>query len=147
VQYGALPWRNACGSIEILLITTRNTKRWIVPKGWPIGGLSPRECAACEALEEAGVDGEVAEQALGSFRYDKRRKSGDLIPCTVHLFAIEVFHQHENWPEKAARERYWCSVADAVARVAEPTLQHLISNFGSAANRLPVPAQMKAPRL
>ena len=129
VQYAALPWRRTKGAIEILLITTRNTRSWIVPKGWPLAGCTPSECAAREALEEAGITGEVAEDALGSFHYDKRRKSGDIISCKVHVFAMEVFHQRRSWAEKAARDLCWCSLEEALARVKEPSLRRLIAKF------------------
>jgi 8-oxo-dGTP pyrophosphatase MutT (NUDIX family) len=142
VQYAALPWRRANGATEILLITTRKTRSWIVPKGWPIAGLSPSECAAHEALEEAGILGEVRDKALGSFHYDKRRKTGDIDPCTVHVFAMEVIHQRRSWPEKAARDICWCSVEEALARVTEPGLRRLIAKFaktsgGRAEHRQP----------
>ena len=74
LQYAALPWRRVHGEVQILLVTTKTTGRWIVPKGWPIPGRKPAECAAREALEEAGVVGEVAAQAVGSFSYQKRRE-------------------------------------------------------------------------
>src|SRR5689334_19027712 len=97
VQYAALPWRRAKRGIEILLITTSNTRRWIVPKGWPVEGLDPAECAAQEALEEAGVLGEVAAEPLGYFRHSKERKSGEILLCTVYVFAMEVLRQRHSW--------------------------------------------------
>jgi 8-oxo-dGTP pyrophosphatase MutT (NUDIX family) len=135
VQYAALPWRRADGAVEILLITTRNTRSWIVPKGWPLDGRTPSECAAHEALEEAGVLGEVAAEALGSFHYNKRRKSGEIIPCEVHVFAMEVIRQRRNWAEKAARDICWCSLEEALARVTEPSLRRLIAKFGKISRR------------
>jgi 8-oxo-dGTP pyrophosphatase MutT (NUDIX family) len=129
VQYAALPWRRVQGALEILLITTRNTRSWIVPKGWPLVGCTPSECAANEALEEAGVLGEVAEKALGVFHYNKRQKSGDIVPCKVHVFAMEVVHQRRSWAEKAARDICWCSLPEALARVTEPSLRRLIAKF------------------
>ena len=68
MQYAALPWRMNGGALEILLITTLKTHRWIVPKGWPVEALSPQACAAHEALEEAGVSGSISEKTIGSFR-------------------------------------------------------------------------------
>jgi 8-oxo-dGTP pyrophosphatase MutT (NUDIX family) len=135
VQYAALPWRRAKGAIEILLITTRNTRSWIVPKGWPLDGRTPSECAAHEALEEAGVLGEVAPEALGTFQYNKRRKSGEIVPCRVHVFAMEVVHQRRSWAEKAARDICWCSLEEALARVTEPSLRRLIAKFGKMSGR------------
>jgi 8-oxo-dGTP pyrophosphatase MutT (NUDIX family) len=130
LQYAALPWRRAHGEVQILLVTTKTTGRWIVPKGWPIPGRKPAECAAREALEEAGVVGEVAAQAVGSFSYQKRRKSGDLLPCKVEVFPMEVLRQRRSWPEKDSRETCWCSINEAVARVPERGLRRLIAKFG-----------------
>ena len=128
-QYAALPWRRAGDTIEILLVTTRNTQRWIVPKGWPLAGRSPSACAALEALEEAGVQGNIATKALGTFTYGKRRKSGEIVLCRVHVFAMEVTHQRRHWAEKRARETRWCSPEEALARVNEPGLRRLIAKF------------------
>jgi 8-oxo-dGTP pyrophosphatase MutT (NUDIX family) len=129
VQYAALPCRHVRGELEILLITTRNTKRWIVPKGWPLSGYSPSECAAQEAMEEAGIIGEVADKAFACFHYDKRRGSGDIISCEVHVFTMKVLHQRRNWAEKAARDVCWCSVEEALAQVAEPGLKNELMKF------------------
>jgi 8-oxo-dGTP pyrophosphatase MutT (NUDIX family) len=133
VQYGALPWRRRHGAIEILMITTRTSGRWIVPKGWPIPGLSPSGCAAHEAAEEAGVIGNMDSTPLGSFHYEKRLKSGEPIRCKVETFAMEVLRQRRNWPEKGNREVCWCSVEEALARVGEPGLRRLIARFAKSA--------------
>jgi 8-oxo-dGTP pyrophosphatase MutT (NUDIX family) len=133
VQYAALPWRRARGEVEILLVTTRRTRRWIVPKGWPIPGCTPAQCAAHEAFEEAGIAGEIAEKPLGSFRYEKRRKSGELLPCKVDVFPLEVLRQRRTWPEKAARSTCWCSPEEALARVREPGLRRVIARFARSA--------------
>jgi len=117
------------GSIEILLITTSTSRRWIVPKGWPVEGLSPSECAAQEALEEAGVEGEVAQQPLGSFRHHKQSKSGETVLCTVYVYPMEVTHRRNRWAEKHIREIHWCSVEDALTRVKHPALRRLIVKF------------------
>jgi 8-oxo-dGTP pyrophosphatase MutT (NUDIX family) len=104
IQYAALPWRRVDNAIRILLITTRNTRRWIVPKGWPLEGYTPRECAAQEALEEAGVLGEVSPKPLGWFCYNKLRKTGEIVPCRVQVYPMEVLRQRRTWEEKAARQ-------------------------------------------
>ncbi len=129
IQYAALPWRRRGRALEILLITSRNTRRWIIPKGWPIEGHTPAECAALEALEEAGVAGEVSAHALGLFRYNKQRESGETVPCIVHVFAMEVIKQRDDWIEKSERETLWCSLPEALARVTEPGLRRLIAKF------------------
>jgi 8-oxo-dGTP pyrophosphatase MutT (NUDIX family) len=123
IQYGVLPWRRVEGALEFLLITTRNTGRWIVPKGWPLPGRSPRECAAQEALEEAGILGDVAAAPLGWFHYDKLRKSGEVVPCKVQVYPMEVTRQRRSWVEKSARQE------EALSRVADPGLRQLILKF------------------
>ena len=134
LQYGVLPWREVEGALQILLITTQTTKRWIVPKGWPVPGLRPSECAAHEALEEAGVVGEIARRPIGSFHYEKRRKSGTTRRCRVDIFPMEVVRQRRNWPEKRLRETRWCSIEEALRRVREPGLARLIATFAVRRN-------------
>ncbi len=129
VQYAALPWRVNGGRLEILLITTLKTRRWIVPKGWPVETLSPQACAAHEALEEAGVSGALSEKPVGVFRYFKRRKDGDVVVCRVDVFALEVTQQRRNWAEKGTRDFRWCAIEDALALVGEPGLRHVIARF------------------
>jgi 8-oxo-dGTP pyrophosphatase MutT (NUDIX family) len=129
LQYAALPWRRVHGQIEVLLVTTRTTGRWIVPKGWPMPGSKPSECAAREALEEAGVVGEIAAEPVGSFSYEKRRKSGEVLPCKVEVFPMEVVRQRRSWPEKDSRQTCWCSIDEALTRVPEPGLRRLIAIF------------------
>jgi 8-oxo-dGTP pyrophosphatase MutT (NUDIX family) len=131
IQFAALPWRRQNGVLEVLLITTRNTRRWIVPKGWPQESLSPSECAAREALEEAGVVGEIEARPLGTFQYDKRRKNGDVLPLKVELYPMEVIQQRRSWPEKGVRETRWCAIEEALGRVSEPGLRRLIAKFAN----------------
>jgi 8-oxo-dGTP pyrophosphatase MutT (NUDIX family) len=133
-QYAALPWRPTDGAIEILLVTTLKTRQWIVPKGWPLAGCTPRESAASEALEEAGVVGEVATEAVGSFQYKKRRKTGEVTPCRVHVYPMRVVSQRRVWAEKRARETRWCSPEEALARVTDPGLRRLIARFAKRLN-------------
>jgi 8-oxo-dGTP pyrophosphatase MutT (NUDIX family) len=129
VQYAALPWRRAGDALQILLITSLNTRRWIVPKGWPLDGKSPCASAAQEAMEEAGISGEIATIALGSFRYRKLRKNGDSVFCKVDVFPMQVARQRRSWAEKTMRELRWCSVDEALSRVTEPGLRRLIVKF------------------
>ena len=131
-QYAALPYREVADGLEFLLITTRRTRRWIVPKGWPMEGRAPHDAAAREALEEAGVCGEIGERPVGSYRYFKERKTGALVPCKVDVFALKVKQQRKNWAEKDARELRWCSLSEALACVSEPGLRQIISRFAAA---------------
>lgn len=134
VQYGALPWRSRHdGEIELLLITTLTSKRWIIPKGWPTPGLVPSHCAASEALEEAGADGKIASTPLGSFQYTKRLKNGDTAPVRVQVFALEVSEQRDGWAEMHLRETRWFTPEDAMQRVSEPGLKRLVAKFAKGA--------------
>jgi len=135
IQYAALPYRLARDGVEILLVTSRRTQRWIVPKGWPIDGLAPAACAALEALEEAGVSGEIQKRPIGHYRYLKHSKKRPSIPCKVEVFALHVAQQRKSWAEKDERERRWCSAAEAAAAVAEVQLQHLILEFAARVTR------------
>ena len=128
-QYAALPYRVSGGVLEILLITSRRTRRWIVPKGWPVEGLEPSQCAAMEALEEAGVTGDVDRTAVGHYRYLKHHKSRASEPCKVEVYALKVRQQRKSWSEGEERERRWCTPAEAAAAVAEPLLRLLILEF------------------
>ncbi|WP_395671409.1 NUDIX hydrolase [Phenylobacterium sp.] len=132
-QFAALPWRrNADGAVEVLLITSRETRRWVIPKGWPIKGLTAAKTAAREAYEEAGVSGDVAKKKLGAFHYDKRLASGRLQHVKVTVYALRVEREADAWPEKGQRDRQWTAPADAAAAVDEPELQALIAAFKPA---------------
>jgi 8-oxo-dGTP pyrophosphatase MutT (NUDIX family) len=127
VQYGALPYRLRGGSgPQFMLITSRETRRWVIPKGWPKKGKSPQYSAAREAFEEAGVVGAVAKRAVGSFSYEKRLKNGAVVVCAVRVFALEVSRQSKQWPEKQERVVKWLSAAQAAERVTEPNLGDII---------------------
>jgi 8-oxo-dGTP pyrophosphatase MutT (NUDIX family) len=131
-QYAALPYRRtADGAFEVLLVTSRETLRWIIPKGWPMKGRTPSATAAREALEEAGVVGRISKKPLGVYTYDKRLKSGDAVPCAVEVFPLEVRAQRKNWPEKDARSVGWFSPRQAERSVGEPELKKLIRRLRS----------------
>lgn len=129
-QYAALPWRKGPdGAVEVLLITSRETRRWVIPKGWPIKTLKPGPSAAQEAFEEAGVLGVVARKPLGVFHYDKRLRSGRLQHVRVMVYALEVREARAAWPELGQRELRWTSPAEASTLVDEPELKVLLAKF------------------
>jgi 8-oxo-dGTP pyrophosphatase MutT (NUDIX family) len=129
-QYAALPWRRrADGAVEVLLITSRETRRWVIPKGWPIKTLTPGDTAAQEAFEESGVLGQLARKSLGVFHYDKRLKSGRLQHVRVRVFALEVREERPAWPELGQRARQWQTPDDAAGMVDEPELRALLAKF------------------
>ncbi len=129
VQYAALPYRQGGESIEILLVTSLGTKRWIIPKGWPMSGREPHESAAREALEEAGVVGVIGSEPIGTYRYEKRRKSGATVPCTVEVFALDVGAQRKRWPEKGQREMQWLPPEEAAQTVSDEGLGDIIREW------------------
>jgi 8-oxo-dGTP pyrophosphatase MutT (NUDIX family) len=132
-QVAALPYRvTAEGVVEILLITSRRTHRWIVPKGWTMKGLDAASAAAREAFEEAGVSGEIAADPIGVFHYLKEKKHSVALPCRVSLFPLKVTRQHRSWPERETREAQWLPPEEAAKLVTEPELRRLILKFGAA---------------
>ena len=127
VQYGALPYRLSAGSRpQFMLITSRETRRWVIPKGWLKKGKSPRYSAAREAFEEAGVVGAVAKRSVGSFSYEKRLKNGGVVVCEVRVFPLEVRRQNKQWPEKRERVVKWLPASQAAEKVKEPMLGEII---------------------
>ena len=125
-QYAALPWRLTGAGREILLISSRDTGRWVIPKGWPIKGLTPAETAAREAYEEAGLGGQVSKKPIGEFEYGKRLNGGKVQPTKVEVFAFEQMVQHPEWPEQGQRKLQWFSVTEAAEAVEEPELKDII---------------------
>jgi len=131
-QVAALCWRHAAkrnSQIEVLLVTSLNSKRWILPKGWLEPELSAAENAAREAFEEAGVTGKVSPQPVGAYHYLKEKKDGGGVPCSVDVFALAVTKQLDDWPEKNARELAWVPVEQAVLQVSEPGLREILKTF------------------
>jgi 8-oxo-dGTP pyrophosphatase MutT (NUDIX family) len=141
-QVAALCWRiSAPRGPEVLLISSLNSKRWIIPKGWPEAELTPAENAAREAFEEAGVTGKTSAEPVGSFHYLKEKKDGGGVPCQVDVFALAVIKQLDDWPEKGAREMAWLPPEEAAAKVSEPGLRQLLKTFRK---RLPQPKTRRA---
>lgn len=129
-QFAALPWRVADGDqVEVLLMTSRETRRWVIAKGWPIKGLAPNMTASREAYEEAGVEGYVAMTPIGAYAYDKRKPSGRMQPVQVEVYPLQVSIEHADWPEQLQRDKAWMSPQEAAARVDEPGLKALLANF------------------
>ena len=124
VQVGALCLRaDGC----VLLITSRGTRRWIIPKGWEINGLGPARSALQEAWEEAGVQGSVEENPVGSYRYEKTFKDGRSLSIGVRVYRVAVAALAEDFREAGQRKRRWFRPAKAARRVAEPELQRLLA--------------------
>jgi 8-oxo-dGTP pyrophosphatase MutT (NUDIX family) len=131
LQVAALPWRKADDGVEIMLITSRDTGRWILPKGWPESGENLFDAAAREAGEEAGLSGSVSRQEIGRYFYAKALSSGEEVPCEVLVYPLEVDKVADKWKEKRERKRKWVSPAVAARMLNEPDLCKLISAFGA----------------
>jgi 8-oxo-dGTP pyrophosphatase MutT (NUDIX family) len=131
LQYGALPYHfTKTGGPEFLLVTTRKTKRWMIPKGWPIKGLKAAKSAAREAYEEAGVQGTIRAKSVGFFTYDKRlEEDGIIVPCAVRVFPLLVKRQDKTWPEYRQRQSQWFVPEEALSVIKEESLRVLISSF------------------
>ncbi|WP_374524040.1 DUF47 family protein [Sphingopyxis sp.] len=133
-QIAVLPYRfggpDKDGPTEILLVTSRGTGRWVVPKGNPLTGLDRHASAAVEAEEEAGVIGAVCPTSIGSYEYRKRRANGAAIMYNVEVFPLAVTRELGEWKEMDERERRWFTLDQAAASVDEPDLQAMIRSFG-----------------
>ena len=113
----------------MLLITSRETRRWVIPKGWPIKGMSSAKSAAQEAFEEAGVRGKVHKRPVGVYHYDKRLKNGRMQHVRVAAFAMAVETEAEVYPELGQREKAWVTPTEAAKLVDEPELMVLLATF------------------
>ena len=130
-QYGAICFRyvGETSKIEVLVISSRDTGRWVVPKGWPMKKKKPHEAAAIEAWEEAGVRGTVHKTAVGRYTYLKFLDDGDVVPTIVDLFQIEVTLQQDAFKEKGQRRLAWVEPDEAARRVRELELKSLLVDF------------------
>ena len=129
-QYGVLAYRlGDSDGLQILLVTSRDTGRWIAPKGNPMRLRQGHETAAEEAFEEAGVRGEVGPEPIGRYRYLKRRKLLPDVTAEVLVYPLRVEAVLDEWPEAGQRRRQWFSREEAAAAVAEDGLKRLILDF------------------
>jgi 8-oxo-dGTP pyrophosphatase MutT (NUDIX family) len=112
-----------------MLVTTRDSGRWVIPKGWPKKRKSPCATAASEALEEAGVVGKVGRDSIGSYSYKKRLKGGGVIACEVRVFPLKVKRQQKSWLERGEREIQWFSRTKAAKAVRDRALGAIIRNL------------------
>jgi len=128
-QFAALCYRVVKDKPQVLLVSSRDSKRWIVPKGWPMDGKTPAEAAALEAWEEAGVEGRVQDFVLGIYSYDKIMSGDHALPCVVAVFPLKVKRLAPEFPEANERNRKWFSLKVAATKVREPELAHVIAKF------------------
>jgi 8-oxo-dGTP pyrophosphatase MutT (NUDIX family) len=129
LQVAALCWRRSKKGLRILLVTSRDTGRWVIPKGWTMRNRSDAEAAAREAYEEAGLHGVVSERSIGLYTYDKALNGGRRVPVAVRVFPLEVREMLRHYPETGQRRVKWFGPAAAAHRVAEPELKAMIREF------------------
>ncbi len=127
-QFAALCYRGKGKTLEICLITSRRTKRWILPKGWPMHKQTPADAAATEAWEEAGLTGNAIDRCLGVYAYVKDLRA-TITPVIVMVYPVNVTQEHDDWPERAERKRKWLRPKKAAKRLAEPELRRLVRRF------------------
>ena len=128
-QIGALCYRLSKKNVKILLITSRRSKRWIIPKGWKIDKMSNRKSVALEAWEEAGIQGRVSDRSIGTYYYRKRSGKTDFLTCAVKVFALDVKASKKKFPECGQRKLKWVDPPRAISLVTEPELKTLIKNL------------------
>jgi len=123
-QSGVIPFRREKDGVQIMLITSRRRKRWVIPKGIVEPDLTPQESAEKEAFEEAGISGKISQETIGEYSYDKWGGT-----CTVKVFLLEVGKIFEDWPESFFRTREWLSLDQAIERVDEQELKDILRSI------------------
>ncbi len=125
-QVGALPFARTPHGLKVLLVTSRDTGKWIIPKGWAEKKRKPWQVAASEAFEEAGVVGEIDTAAAASFTYRKGTGGGGILDCEMKVYLLEVREELADWPEKGQRERRWVSPSEAAMLVSDAGMVDLL---------------------
>jgi 8-oxo-dGTP pyrophosphatase MutT (NUDIX family) len=123
-QSAVVPFRREDNDVQILLITSRRRKRWVIPKGIVEPDLTPQESAKQEAFEEAGISGRIIQEAIGEYTYDKWGGT-----CRVKVFLLEVENIFDDWPESFFRTREWLSLEEAIQRVDEEGLKDILRSI------------------
>ncbi len=138
-QIAALPMRwKKDGTFQVLMVTSRETKRWIMPKGWTMNGKKPWVAAEIEALEEAGAVGYIGKDVLGIYTYKKKLDDGSSLKCEVDVYPMVVENLKRNWKERDERKRKWFSAKGAAKRVSEPELAKLLRSLMKKPAKQPV---------
>ena len=126
-QAGVIAYRIRRGEVQVLLMTSRDTGRWIIPKGNIKPGASPSKAAVQEAFEEAGIKGTIVSSTpFGMYTYYKKVGSGEVRAAAVEVFLLQVKEQLKKWPEKGERKLAWVSAKKAVELVEEPGVVPLL---------------------
>ena len=142
-QIAALPMHwDKKGNLRVLMVTSRDSGRWVMPKGWEMNGKKPWAAAEIEALEEAGAKGYISREAIGIFTYDKRLDDGSVLPCVVRVYPMVVDKLQRRWKERHQRKRRWFTPKAAARRVQEPELSDLLLSLKSKPKKQPVIREM-----
>jgi 8-oxo-dGTP pyrophosphatase MutT (NUDIX family) len=138
-QIAALPMRwDDKGDLQILMVTSRGTGRWVMPKGWEMDGKKPWAAAEIEALEEAGAKGYISHDCIGTYRYTKVMNDGKVIPCVVRVYPMIVEKLKRNWKERNQRTRRWFSPKSAARKVNEQELSDLLMSLTKQPRKEPI---------
>ena len=139
VQFGVLPYRVCANeAIEVMLLTSRGTGRWVIPKGWPMIGRKPRVVAVTEARQEAGIKGIVGRRPIGSYPYTKAMELGEDRLCECLVFIMLVTDEAPTWREQGQRTRRWFPRDDAANMVDEGALAEMIRNLLPTGRQVPL---------
>jgi 8-oxo-dGTP pyrophosphatase MutT (NUDIX family) len=128
-QFAALCYRVVKDKVQVLVISSRGTGRWILPKGWPMDGKTPAEAALQEAWEEAGVIGKVVSAPLGLYSYQKVQDHAHDFPCIAVVYAVKVKSLSKDFPEAGERRVKWVGRKKAAKLVDEPELSQILRDF------------------
>jgi 8-oxo-dGTP pyrophosphatase MutT (NUDIX family) len=127
-QVAALPWCETENGLEIMLVSSRETRRWIIPKGWPMAGRKNSAAAAIEALEEAGLLGVISEEPIDQYSYVKRLARREQ-SVRVEVFSMRVLRQRDHWREWRQRVTQWFTAEEAAELVDDAELRDVIARF------------------
>lgn len=128
-QIGALCYKLEEKKLKILLIKSRRSKRWVIPKGWKLATMNSRMSVAVEAWEEAGVQGKVSKRPIGFYHYRKADKDQSFFTCEVKVYSLNVLKLKKKFPEMSERKSKWFSFSDASMLVDEPELKKIFLKF------------------
>lgn len=137
-QIAALPMRrDAKDQVKVLMVTSRDTGRWVMPKGWQMDGKKPWAAAEIEALEEAGAKGHIGSEMVGTYRYPKILDDGRVVPCLVEVYPMFVEKLLRDWKERKERRRKWFTPKAAAKRVDEQDLADLLMRLEKKPHKEP----------
>lgn len=145
-QIAALPLQwDRKKQVRILMVTSRDTGRWVLPKGWVMEATTPWAAAEIEALEEAGAIGFIANETIGVYHYDKILDNGTALRCRVEVYPMLIERLKRNWKERYERRRRWFTAKGAAKRVNEPELSEMLRTLSYKPHKQPVVSGLLRP--